>query len=115
MKPRRLEIEFLTNKSKYVLLRRSERSAVYKQYIDGILVGYEVYSPIPIRKEETFKGVVFPLREVVPSSESFGTGAWTLGIYYTEEQVIEKFEKLDKELIIRENDRLNNRKLQKGD
>lgn len=97
-KPRRLEIEFLTNKSKYVLLRRSERSAVYKQYIDGILVGYEVYSPITVRKEEVFKGIEYPLREVVPSEASWGISSWSLGIYLSEREVIEYFERKDKEL-----------------
>ena len=78
MKPRRLDVTFKTNQSEYRLLRRSERSAVYKQYIDGILVGYEVYSPIPIRKEETFKGVTYPLREISPSELLFGICAWSL-------------------------------------
>lgn len=98
MKPRRLDIELKTNRSHYKLLRRSERSAVYKQYIDGILVGYEVYSPIPIRKEETFKGVTYPLREISPPIEHFGVSAWSLGTYYTEEDVIKYFERKDKEL-----------------
>lgn len=98
MKPRRLDIEIKTNGSHYKLLRRSERSAVYKQYIDGILVGYEVYSPIPIRKEETFKGVTYPLREISPPTEYFGVSAWSLGIYLTEQEVIKYFERKDKEL-----------------
>ena len=98
-KPRRLEIEFLTNKSKYVLLRRSERSAVYKQYMDGVLVGYEVYSPIHIRKAEVFKGIEYPLREVVPSNENWSQCAWSLGNYYTEEEAIKYFERKDKEVV----------------
>ena len=98
MKPRRLDIEIKTNGSHYKLLRRSERSAVYKQYIDGILVGYEVYSPITIRKEEVFKGVTYPLREIIPSESSWGISSWSLGSYYTEEEAIAYFENKDKEL-----------------
>src|SRR5690606_2966466 len=96
----RLEIEFLTNKSKYVLLRRSERSAVYKQYMDGVLVGYEVYSPIPIRKEEVFIGIEYPLREICPSASLFGICAWSLGAYYSELDAIQYFEDKDRLLNI---------------
>lgn len=97
MKPVRLDVSVSTNGHVYKLFRRSERVACYKQYDpSGLLVAYELFV-IPIRKEEKIKNVTYPLREVFPSSSTFGINAWSLPIWRTEEEVIKRFEDLDKE------------------
>jgi len=97
MTPKRLEIEVKTNGHSYTLFRRSEKVACYKQYFEDTLVGFELFI-IPIRKEETIKNVTYPLREVFPSTSVWGENAWTLPAFTPEDKVIERFNKLDKEV-----------------
>lgn len=97
MKPQRLEYHHKTNGHSYELFRRSDLVACYKQFDKEVLVGYELFV-IPVRKEETIKGTTYPYRETFPSGSNWGDNAWTLGIYYTEEEVIKRFEQLDKKV-----------------
>lgn len=103
MKPKRLDIEFKTNSSTYVLLRRSEKCAVYKQYMDGNLIAYELYAPIPVRQAETIKGVTYGLRECPPSTSLFGESAWSLPVFLGEEKVLERFDQEDKRVNNKQN------------
>ena len=96
-KPQRLPYEIKTNGHLYELFRRTDLIACYKQFDGDLLVGYEIFE-IPVRKEETIKGVTYKCRETFPSTSSFGVNAWTLGAYCTEEQVIERFDQLDKKV-----------------
>lgn len=63
----------------YQVLERNENAAIYEQYQDGILIGYEVYRII-IDKEKTIqsKGVTYhyPEREHLPTKQQFGYLAW---------------------------------------
>lgn len=97
MKPKRLDIDVNTNGHNYTLFRRSENVACYKQYFEDVLVGYELFI-IPVRKEEVIKNVTYPLRETFPSTSLWGERAWTLPAFTSEDQVINRFEKLDKEV-----------------
>lgn len=94
---KRLDIEIRTNKSVYKLFYRSERVAMYKQYMDGMYVGAEM-GRIETRKEETIKGTWYPEREVYFANDSWGTSCWTLSNRLTDDELRERFMKYDEEV-----------------
>lgn len=94
---KRLDTTIKTNKSTYVLFRRSENVAVYNQYIDDMLVARELFE-IKTRPEETIKGVTYPLREVFAANIDFGVTAFSLLANMSDEEVLKRFEKFNKEI-----------------
>lgn len=83
-----------TNGSVYKLLRRSDTTAIYKQFIEGTLVGYEVFK-IPVRPAEHITGKEYPQRETYPNGSMFGKTAWSYGTRYSEKEVLRIFENLE--------------------
>lgn len=94
---KRLDVEYRTNGSHYKLFRRSDKAGMYKQYIDGIYVGCEMFK-ITIKEESEIFGKKLPKREVVPSPNQWGESAWTLSNKLSDEELINRFEKYNKEL-----------------
>lgn len=94
---KRLDVTYKTNGSEYTLFRRGEEVAIYKQVIDGIYVGAEMFK-IQIRKRETIKGKEYPERETPPNNDSWGETSFTLSRHLTDEQLIERFERYEREL-----------------
>lgn len=95
----RLQPMIKTNGCQYVLLRRSEKVALYKQ-LDvetGSKVGYELFE-IPVRPLEDISGVVYPERETYPNSSAWGRTARTLSFKLTDREAIKRFEKLAEEV-----------------
>lgn len=95
---KRLDIEIKTNGHTYVLHRRSEKVALYKQYFEDMHVGWELFI-IKSRDKETIKGVEYPKREIYASNSDFGVSAWALRASMTSEEAIKRFEKLEQELV----------------
>lgn len=94
---KRLDIEIKTNGHTYILHRRSEKVALYKQYFEGMHVGWE-YGLIKLRKAEKIKGVQYEERETFFANSEFGVTAFSPAMCLTEEQVIQKFENYVKEV-----------------
>jgi hypothetical protein len=77
-----LEVNIKRNGYDYSLTMASNRGYIYNQYLDGVLVGYEVFRRI---ENDRFDCVSFP------RDESFGKWAWT---YNNLEQATKRFETL---------------------
>lgn len=73
---------------------RDEHKALYKRYIGGVYVGYELFK---IRKQEQTTlhrdGVEYTLnaKELFPSDQLFGKIAWALDKTTTEVDAIERY------------------------
>lgn len=96
---KRLDTVIKTNGSEYQILRRSENVALYKQFIGGTHVAYELFE-IKTRPEETIKGVKYPSREVFATNEQFGASAFSLRAVLGDETAINRFEKYNKEIVL---------------
>lgn len=75
--PRRLPRQFRHGGFDYHQIARKLRGAIYAQKRSGAIVAYEV---IRVRQRSAFviKGRTIEAAEVYPSSEKWGTDAWTL-------------------------------------
>lgn len=87
-----LHEQFTKNGFSYKLMKRSAKKAIYAQYLDNLLVGYEV---IKIRvhppRYNHFLGRHEPESEIYPSNEEWGKWAWT---ERTIEEAYERFKLL---------------------
>jgi hypothetical protein len=89
----RLSQEIRKNGFIYKLMNRSAKKAIYAQYLNNLLIGYEVikirvhpprYNGFLLRDESA--------REVYPSSEQWGKNGWTC---MTLEKALERYNQID--------------------
>lgn len=71
----------------YFLVTRNERVALYRQELEGRVVGYEVFL-IQHLPERTLSGHTYPETEAFPPDEAWGAKGFT---YYDEKRARQKF------------------------
>lgn len=99
MKPLPTVVE--KRKMRFVQIERSDRAALYEQYINEKKIAFEVFL-IKRSKGYTFpNGVTTPPAEVYPSDNDFGKTAWSVGIFKDEalsfDKAFLKFRELNQE------------------
>ena len=61
----------------YKLVHRTKRVAMYQQWDEEQLMGYEVFL-IKVQKYREAFGKIFPKKEQFPGNENFGYSAWSI-------------------------------------
>lgn len=75
---KRLPFEVSRNGYRYILVRRSENTAVFCQTYQNVVVGYEVFKIRVMRARfNKFLNAMDPDKERFPCNEDFGKTAWT--------------------------------------
>jgi len=88
---KRLEENIRKNGFDYTLVKRGQRSCIYKQKVTESVSYYEVFL-IKVKKKRTVKGKILPAREVFPHDEAFGYWAWSIRDY---SRALKRFHELE--------------------
>lgn len=62
----------------YKQVDRDDKRAIYAQYLDGKIIGHEVFM-IKVSPAVSIYGRMYPERELFPATSDFGTSAWSTG------------------------------------
>ena len=80
----------------YKKVIRNDKAAIYEQYMDNRLVGYEVFI-IRIQREFTFpNGTVNPEKESFPGDSQWGNSAWS---YCTLKSAQKRYDEITKGIL----------------
>lgn len=93
----RLKDDIRKNGFSYKLYKRSNSAAIYKQYFEDRVVGYEVFK-IKIKKKGKVWGREYEEHEIFPNNEAFGFWAWSWGVNQ-KDQALANFDELTKEKV----------------
>lgn len=72
-----LGLTYRKNGYDYAQAERIGDVAIYAQYSEGKIIAYEVFEVLKQKEWEAF-GKVNPAKEAIPSTESWGTNAFTV-------------------------------------
>lgn len=92
----KLKEKYHKNGTDYELVKRNDLAAMYKQFLNGVQIGYEVFV-VKIQPSFTFpNGTINPSKEGFPSNENFGKTAWS---FNSIEKSNERYEEITKGII----------------
>ncbi len=88
---KRLPPELHKNGFKYTLVLRGQGSCIYKQHVTANIKRFEIFI-IKTKPTKEIFGKQYPVREVFPANEDFGSTAWSC---FTLDNAMNRFNKLE--------------------